>query len=116
MLPFARVTIIGLGLIGSSVARAVKAQMPGVRVIGHDADADVRARAVSLGICDDVTDTAGAAVRSVTRRRHKSLPSRGIRSVFIAFSCSGLRPAERFHPPYYRASSPKCSRSLNKAL
>jgi cyclohexadieny/prephenate dehydrogenase len=62
MLPFARVTIIGLGLIGSSVARAVKAQMPDVRVTGHDADEAVRARALTLNICDDVTDTVGASV------------------------------------------------------
>lgn len=62
MLPFARLTIIGLGLIGSSVARAVKAQMPSVRITGFDADAGVRSRAVELGICDDVTDTVGASV------------------------------------------------------
>ena len=62
MLPFARLTIIGLGLIGSSVARAVKAQMPSVRITGFDADAEVRSRAVDLGICDDVTDTVGASV------------------------------------------------------
>jgi cyclohexadieny/prephenate dehydrogenase len=62
MLPFARLTVIGLGLIGSSVARAVRAQMPSVRITGHDSDADVRARAVALGFCDDVTDTAGASV------------------------------------------------------
>ena len=62
MIPFARVTIIGLGLIGSSVARAVKAQMPSVRVTGYDADADVRARAVQLGLCDDVSDQPGSAV------------------------------------------------------
>jgi cyclohexadieny/prephenate dehydrogenase len=62
MLPFARLTVIGLGLIGSSVARAVKANMPSVRITGHDADPFVRARAVQLGICDDVTDTAGASV------------------------------------------------------
>lgn len=62
MLPFARLTIIGLGLIGSSVARAVKAQMPSVRITGYDADASVRSRAVELGICDDVTDTVGASV------------------------------------------------------
>ena len=62
MLPFARLTVIGLGLIGSSVARAVKANMPSVRITGHDADPLVRARAVQLGICDDVTDTAGASV------------------------------------------------------
>jgi cyclohexadieny/prephenate dehydrogenase len=62
MIPFARVAIIGLGLIGSSVARAVKAQMPTVRVTGHDADADVRTRALALGLCDDVTDQPGSAV------------------------------------------------------
>lgn len=62
MLPFARLTIIGLGLIGSSVARAVRAQMPAMRITGHDADPIVRERAVALGFCDDVTDTAGASV------------------------------------------------------
>jgi cyclohexadieny/prephenate dehydrogenase len=62
MLPFARISIIGLGLIGSSVARAVKAAMPDVRVTGFDADADVRERARALHFCDDVADTAGTAV------------------------------------------------------
>ncbi|MES2095310.1 MAG: prephenate/arogenate dehydrogenase family protein [Pseudomonadota bacterium] len=62
MLPFSRVTIIGLGLIGSSIARAVKEHMPSVVVTGHDADAGVREAATALGFCDDVTDTPGAAV------------------------------------------------------
>jgi len=62
MLPFARVTVIGLGLIGSSIARGVRATMPTVRVTGHDADPVVRARADELGFCDDIADTAGAAV------------------------------------------------------
>ncbi len=62
MLPFARVSIIGLGLIGSSVARAVRMTMPTVRLTGHDASPGVRARAIELGFCDDLTDTAGAAV------------------------------------------------------
>jgi cyclohexadieny/prephenate dehydrogenase len=62
MLPFSRVTIIGLGLIGSSVARAVKATMPDVRITGYDADAGVRERARAIGFCDDVTDLAGTAV------------------------------------------------------
>lgn len=62
MLPFSRVSIIGLGLIGSSVARAVKANMPEVRVTGFDADPEVRDRARDLGFCDDVADTAGTAV------------------------------------------------------
>lgn len=62
MLPFSRVAIIGLGLIGSSLARAIKAQMPTVRVTGHDASAEVRATAEKIHFCDDVTDTPGAAV------------------------------------------------------
>ena len=62
MLPFARVSIIGLGLIGSSMARAIKANMPDVRVTGFDADPDVRERARALGFCDDIADIAGTAV------------------------------------------------------
>ncbi|THD36390.1 MAG: prephenate/arogenate dehydrogenase family protein [Sphingomonas sp.] len=62
MLPFARVSIIGLGLIGSSIARAVKDHMPSVRVTGHDTDAAVRETARALGFCDDIADSPGAAV------------------------------------------------------
>ncbi|WP_375382497.1 prephenate/arogenate dehydrogenase family protein [uncultured Sphingomonas sp.] len=62
MLLFARVSIIGLGLIGSSLARAVRERMPTVRLTGHDADAGVRETAVRLDLVDDVADTAGAAV------------------------------------------------------
>ena len=62
MLPFARITVIGLGLIGSSIARAVRADMPTARVTGYDADPDVRVRAEALGFCHDVADSAGASV------------------------------------------------------
>ena len=62
MLPFARVTILGLGLIGSSVARAVRAAMPTVRITGYDADPDVRAIADRIDLADDIADSAGAAV------------------------------------------------------
>jgi cyclohexadieny/prephenate dehydrogenase len=62
VLPFARVTIIGLGLIGSSVARAVRANMPDVLITGYDADSNVRERARALDFCDDIADTPGTAV------------------------------------------------------
>ena len=62
MLPFARVSIIGLGLIGSSIARAVRQHMPTVRLTGHDADPAVRDRAGELDFLDDIADTPGAAV------------------------------------------------------
>ena len=62
MLPFERVAVIGMGLIGSSLTRAVRARMPTVRLTVHDADPDVRERVRTLDFADDVTDTAGAAV------------------------------------------------------
>ena len=62
MLPFARVSIIGMGLIGSSLARAIRLHMPTVRITGTDADAGVRERVRELGLVDDVADTPGAAV------------------------------------------------------
>jgi cyclohexadieny/prephenate dehydrogenase len=62
MLPFARVAIIGMGLIGSSLTRSVRATMPTVRLSVTDADPDVRARVRDLDLADDVADSAGAAV------------------------------------------------------
>lgn len=60
--PFGHVAIIGLGLIGSSIARAVRAAMPDVRLTGHDADAAVRETARRIALVDMVADTPGAAV------------------------------------------------------
>ena len=62
MLPFARVTILGLGLIGSSIARGIRQHMPSVRVTGYDADPAVRETAVAIDLCDDVADSAGTSV------------------------------------------------------
>lgn len=62
MLPFARVSIIGLGLIGSSLARAIRAKMPTVHITGTDADPAVRERVRELDLVDDVADSPGAAV------------------------------------------------------
>lgn len=63
MPPFRRVALIGLGLIGSSIARAVRARMPGVALAGHDRDADVRETVRRLGLVDEVAETAAAAAR-----------------------------------------------------
>nr|ADO19282.1 prephenate dehydrogenase [Nostoc flagelliforme str. Sunitezuoqi] len=62
MLPFARVTIIGLGLIGSSIARGVRSAMPSVSLAAFDADPEVRETARALNLADDIADSAGAAV------------------------------------------------------
>lgn len=57
-----RVTVVGLGLIGSSIARAAKARLPQVTVTGHDASADVREEARTLGLCDTIADDPAASV------------------------------------------------------
>lgn len=62
MLPFENVTVIGLGLIGSSIAHGVKEHMNAARITGFDADPAVRNRAIELGFCHDVADSAGASV------------------------------------------------------
>lgn len=50
--PFSHIAIIGLGLIGSSVARAVRRAMPAMVISGYDADADIIERAKAVNICD----------------------------------------------------------------
>ena len=57
-----RVAIVGLGLIGSSIARAIRERLPHVAVTGHDAGAEVREIAREFGFCDRVADDAVAAV------------------------------------------------------
>ena len=57
-----RVAVVGLGLIGSSIARAVQARLPHVAVTGHDASADVREEARALGLGDTIADDPAAAV------------------------------------------------------
>ena len=59
---FRHVAIIGLGLIGSSIARAVREQLPEVRLSTFDADPAVRERARALDLADAVAEHAGGAV------------------------------------------------------
>ena len=59
---FRSIALIGLGLIGSSIARAVREYMPGVGVRGYDASAEVRRRAADLGLVDVVADDPATAV------------------------------------------------------
>ena len=58
---FRTVAIIGLGLIGSSIARATRERLPDIRLTGYDADENVRRRAHELGLAD-VADNPVAAV------------------------------------------------------
>lgn len=50
-----QVAIIGLGLIGSSIARATRQKLPDVTLVGLDADEKVVGRAEQLGLCDVCT-------------------------------------------------------------
>lgn len=60
--PVEHVSVIGLGLIGSSVARAVRKFMPGVRLSAYDQDEGVRKRALEIGLADLVAHQAADAV------------------------------------------------------
>ncbi len=62
--PFSRLAIIGMGLIGSSIARAVRQKMPGTIVIACDVNPVVCARVRELSISDEVHESAVEAVKS----------------------------------------------------
>ena len=57
---FRHVALIGLGLLGSSLAQAIAAHLPGTRVTAYDASAQVRARAGELGLAEICHDGADA--------------------------------------------------------
>ncbi|MFD1702400.1 prephenate/arogenate dehydrogenase family protein [Methylopila henanensis] len=60
--PFERVAIIGLGLIGSSIARAARAGGVAGSIVAYDRDEAVAARVAALGIADVVAASAAEAV------------------------------------------------------
>ena len=62
--PFAAVAVIGLGLIGASLAGALAAKMPGVRVFGVDTDAATCAAATDRGWCDAASGPDDPAFRA----------------------------------------------------
>ena len=57
-----RVALIGLGLIASSMAHAMKAAGLARDIAGYARTAETRAAALEIGFCDAVFDTAEAAV------------------------------------------------------
>lgn len=58
------ITIIGLGLIGSSLAHASRKNCPHIHITGYDRSADVRNKAAMIGFCDDIADTPENAVKN----------------------------------------------------
>ncbi|GLK76610.1 cyclohexadienyl dehydrogenase [Methylopila jiangsuensis] len=58
---YGRVAIIGLGLIGSSIARAARRAGGAGTLVAYDQSAFVRARVAELGLADVVADSAAEA-------------------------------------------------------
>src|ERR1700704_6671005 len=59
---FERLALIGVGLIGSSIARAARAQRLVGSIVATARSAATRRRVMELGIADQVVDTNAAAV------------------------------------------------------
>ncbi len=59
---FQRLTVIGCGLIGSSVMRAARESGAAAWIVGADPSPEVRERLVALGIADEVIGDLAAAV------------------------------------------------------
>jgi cyclohexadieny/prephenate dehydrogenase len=60
--PFSRICLIGLGLIGSSLARAIRSADKTCEIIAYDASEAVRARVAELGLANLVAPTLADAV------------------------------------------------------
>jgi prephenate dehydrogenase len=56
-----RIAVLGVGLIGGSIGLAARTRA-GASVRGYDPDADVRARALALGVIDEQADDIAGAV------------------------------------------------------
>ena len=61
---FERVALIGIGLIGSSLAHVMRSEKIAAHISGHAKSAETRATAVKLGLVDSMHETAAAAVKN----------------------------------------------------
>jgi cyclohexadieny/prephenate dehydrogenase len=59
---YRRVALIGLGLIASSMAHAIRAGGLAAEIVGHAKSAETRGVALEIGLCDRVFATAAEAV------------------------------------------------------
>jgi cyclohexadieny/prephenate dehydrogenase len=59
---YRRVALIGLGLIASSMAHAMRAHGLAGEIVGYAKSAETRSTAMDIGLCDRVTESAAAAV------------------------------------------------------
>lgn len=61
--PFNKVALIGLGLIGSSLSHVMRREGLANAISGYARSQQTRDRAMELGLCDEVHDSAEAAVK-----------------------------------------------------
>ncbi|HUF56140.1 MAG TPA: prephenate dehydrogenase/arogenate dehydrogenase family protein, partial [Thermohalobaculum sp.] len=61
--PYERLALIGLGLIGSSIAWAARRAGAAGEIVGYARTAETRETAARLGFCDRVAESAAEAVR-----------------------------------------------------
>ncbi len=60
---FGRVALIGIGLIGSSLAHVIRREKIASHIAGYAKSAETRKAAVQLGLVDSIHDTAAVAVK-----------------------------------------------------
>jgi prephenate dehydrogenase len=56
--------VVGLGLMGASLARALRAVTPSIRIVAVEPSGEVRARALADGVADEALAAPGEALRA----------------------------------------------------
>ena len=52
MTEFRKISVIGLGLIASSICLTIRKKNSGIQIVGYDKDKEVRKRAKKIGLCE----------------------------------------------------------------
>ncbi len=61
MTEFRKISVIGLGLIASSICLTIREKNPGIQIVGYDKDKEVRKRAKKIGLCEIKSKIENAA-------------------------------------------------------
>ena len=61
MTEFRKISVIGLGLIASSICLTIRKKSPGIQIVGYDKDKEVRKRAKKIGLCEIKSNIENAA-------------------------------------------------------
>ena len=61
MTEFRKISVIGLGLIASSICLTIRKKSPGIQIVGYDKDREVRKRAKNIGLCEVKSKIENAA-------------------------------------------------------